>query len=58
MNINLFENLLERYQDILDISPDQIQNFKSEHEDQNIKNDIELLYNMGFDKKIVNKVYS
>ena len=57
MNINLFENLLERYQDILDISPDQIQNFKSEHEDQSIKNDIELLYNMGFDKKIVNKVY-
>ena len=28
MNINLFENLLERYQDILDISPDQIQILK------------------------------
>ena len=35
---------------------DEINNFLNNDEGQNIKEDIELLKSMGFDKKMINKI--
>ena len=35
---------------------DEIDNFLKNDEGQNIKEDIELLKSMGFDKKMINKI--
>ena len=51
---NVQDNLIERQSFVID---NQIENFLESTEGQNIKADIELLVQMGFDKKMINKVY-
>ena len=50
------ENLIDisRNSNIID---SEIENFLETNEGQNIKADIQLLNDMGFDKKMINKVY-
>ena len=55
MKINVEEKLIEPNQSF--IIEDEINEFLDKDEGQNIKADIELLNNMGFDKKMINKVY-
>ena len=55
MKIDVEEKLIESNQSF--IIEDEINEFLDKDEGQNIKADIELLNNMGFDKKMINKVY-
>ena len=57
MELNVEENLIEITQrDTLHIEK-ELDNYLETSEGQKIKADIELLKDMGFDKKIINKVY-
>ena len=57
MKIDAEENFLEVNERNSSIIESEISNFVNNDEGQNIKADIELLKSMGFDKKLVNKVY-
>ena len=50
------DSLIENRRESIVID-DQIENFLESNEGQNIKSDIDLLIQMGFDKKMINKVY-
>ena len=56
MKINIEENLIEQNQNNSYIIEDEI-NELDKDEGKSIKADIELLKNMDFDKKMINKVY-
>ena len=56
MLINVQDSLIENRRESIVID-DQIENFLESNEGQNIKSDIDLLIQMGFDKKMINKVY-
>ena len=57
MKIDVKEDLLEsKRKNTIEID-EEINDFIDNDESQNIKADIELLNNMGFDKKMINKVY-
>ena len=51
------ENLIDREERNSMIIDDEIGNIFETNEGQNIKADIEILKSMGFDKKMINKVY-
>ena len=51
------ENLLESQNKDIDLSPEEKFHLLMQEEGINIKADIEKLYVMGFDIKMVNKVY-
>ena len=55
MKIDVEEKLIEPNQSF--IIEDEINEFLDKDEGKTIKEDIELLNNMGFDKKMINKVY-
>ena len=57
MLINVQDSLIENRRESIVID-DQIENFLESNEGQNIKSDIDLLIQMGFDKKMINKVYN
>ena len=57
MKIDVEENLIELNQRNSSAIEKEINDIIDNDEGQNIKADIELLKNMGFDKKIINKVY-
>ena len=57
MKIDVEENLIESNERNSFMIEDEINNFLDKDEGRNIKADIELLKNMGFDKKMINKVY-
>ena len=57
MKIDVEEDLIETNERNSMIIEDEINNFFDKEEGQNIKSDIELLNNMGFDRKMINKVY-
>ena len=57
MKINVEENLIEQNQNNSYIIEDEMNEFLDKDEGINIKADIELLKNMDFDKKMINKVY-
>ena len=50
-------NLIDREERNSMIIDDEIGNILETNEGQNIKADIEILKSMGFDKKMINKVY-
>ena len=57
MKIDVKEDLLEsKRKNTIEID-EEINDFIDNDESQNIKADIELLNTMGFDKKMINKVY-
>ena len=56
MLLNVDENLVNKSRDST-IIESEIENFLETNEGQNIKADIQLLNDMGFDKKMINKVY-
>ena len=56
MLINVEENLIEPARESLTIE-NQMEEMLESNEGQNIKSDIDLLVQMGFDKKMINKVY-
>ena len=56
MLIDVEENLIVQSRNTTMID-DEIENFLETNEGQNIKADIDLLNEMGFDKKMINKVY-
>ena len=57
MKIDVKENLIELERRDSVVIDDELNKFLDKDEGQNIKADIELLNNMGFDKKMINKVY-
>ena len=57
MEIDAKEDLIEVNGRDSEIIEEEINNFLDKEEGQNIKSDIELLNEMGFDKKMINKVY-
>ena len=57
MKIDVEEDLIESNERNSMIVEDELNNFFDKEEGQNIKLDIELLNNMGYDKKMINKVY-
>ena len=57
MKIDVEENLIEKNQANSSMIEEEINEFLEKDEGQNIKEDIELLKSMGFDKKMINKVY-
>ena len=57
MKIDIKENLIELERRDSVVIDDELNKFLDKDEGQNIKADIELLNNMGFDKKMINKVY-
>ena len=57
MKIDVEEHLIEPNERNSFMIDDEINNFLNNDEGQNIKNDIELLKSMGFEKKMINKVY-
>ena len=57
MEIDAKEDLIEVNGRDSEIIEEEINNFLDKEEGQNIKSDIELLNDMGFDKKMINKVY-
>ena len=57
MEINVEENFFDQNQRNTLKIDSEISNFIENDEGQNIKADIELLKSMGFDKKMINKVY-
>ena len=56
MLLDVQANLIDQSRESLVID-NQIQSFLESNEGQNIKSDIDLLVQMGFDKKMINKVY-
>ena len=57
MKIDVDDYLIEPNERNSFMIDDEINNFLKNDEGQNIKADIELLKSMGFDKKMINKVY-
>ena len=57
MLINVEENLIEKEKNASIIIENEIENLLNSNEGQKIKSDIELLIQMGYDKKMINKVY-
>ena len=57
MKIDVKENLIELERRDSVVIDDELNKFLDKDKGQNIKADIELLNNMGFDKKMINKVY-
>ena len=57
MKIDVEENLIDITKRNTMIIENQLKNYLDTSEGQKIKADIELLEEMGFDKKIINKVY-
>ena len=57
MKIDVEENFLDKNQRNTMTIDDEINDFIDKDEGRNIKADIELLNNMGFDKKMINKIY-
>ena len=57
MLINVEENLIEKEKNVSIIIENEIENLLNSNEGQKIKSDIELLIQMGYDKKMINKVY-
>ena len=57
MIMDVEENLIDREERNSMIIDDEIGNILETNEGQNIKADIEILKSMGFDKKMINKVY-
>ena len=57
MRINVEENLIEPNQRNTVRLDDDMESFMETSEGENIKSDIQLLIQMGFDKKMINKVY-
>ena len=57
MKIDAEENFLEVNERNSNLIENEISDFVSKDEGQNIKADIELLKSMGFDKKMINKIY-
>ena len=56
MLINVQDSLIENRRESIVID-DQIENFLETNEGKNIKADIDLLNEIGFEKKMINKVY-
>ena len=56
MLINVKENLVAQARNTVMIES-KIENLLETNEGQNIKTDIELLKDMGYDKKMINKIY-
>lgn len=50
-------NFLDNNLDVTMIADREINNYEQSHPGQHIKSDINILIDMGFDKKMVNKVY-
>ena len=50
-------NLLDNNLDVTFIADREIQNYARNHPGQHINSDIEILRNMGFDRKMINKTY-
>ena len=57
MRLNVQENLIDQPDRNSNAIESEIENFLDTNEGQNIKADISLLTEMGFDKKMINKVY-
>ena len=57
MKINVEENLIEPNQRNTITIEKEMQSFLETNEGENIKSDIQLLVQMGFDSKMINKVY-
>ena len=57
MQINVEESLIEPGKNTSIMIDNQINDLLITNEGQNIKSDIDLLVQMGFDKKMINKVY-
>ena len=57
MKIDVEENFLDSNQRNSSVIEDEIKDFLDDNEAKNIKADIELLNSMGFEKKMINKVY-
>ena len=57
MKIDVEEDLIEHKERNSTLIDQEINEFLDNDEGQNIKNDIELLKSMGFEKKMINKVY-
>ena len=57
MKIDVEEDLIEHKERNSTLIDEEINEFLDNDEGQNIKNDIELLKSMGFEKKMINKVY-
>ena len=57
MIIDVEDNLIDRKERNSIFIEDEIENFLETNEGQNIKADIEILKSMGYDKKMINKVY-
>ena len=57
MRLNVQENLIDQPDRNSNAIESEIENFLDTNEGQNIKADIALLTEMGFDKKMINKVY-
>ena len=57
MRINVEENLIEPNQRNTVRIDNEMESFMETSEGENIKSDIQLLFQMGFDKKMINKVY-
>ena len=57
MIIDVEDNLIDGKERNSMIIEDEIENFLETNEGQNIKADIEILKSMGYDKKMINKVY-
>ena len=57
MRINVEENLIEPNQRNTVGIDNEMESFMETSEGENIKSDIQLLFQMGFDKKMINKVY-
>ena len=57
MRLNVEENLIDQPERNSSAIESEIESFLDTNEGQNIKEDIALLNEMGFDKKMINKVY-
>ena len=57
MRINVEENLIEKEERNSMVIENELENYLESNEGQNIIADIETLKIMGFDKKMINKVY-
>ena len=57
MKINVEENLIDQNERNTVTIDNEIESFLETNEGENIKSDIQLLVQIGFDKKMINKVY-
>ena len=57
MKINVEENLIDQNERNTVTIDNEIESFLETNEGENIKSDIDLLVQMGFDRKMINKVY-